>query len=170
MRTLIITSSIICLCALHSNAQSISPSTLNAAGGSGKISTNTYEWSVGEMTLVHTVSASNIVVTQGILQPIPASNSVKNATLLTNYIKVYPNPASETIYIDCSFPERGNLSYMLQDITGKIITSGDAHIEAGNRKIEINLFDIAVATYMLNISYQPVNAPAEKISFKIDKH
>ncbi|HTO14955.1 MAG TPA: hypothetical protein VLZ83_04255 [Edaphocola sp.] len=43
---------------------------INATGGSYTLNANTYEWSVGEMTLVSTVITPSLVITQALFQPI----------------------------------------------------------------------------------------------------
>ncbi len=149
--------------------QSISPSTLNGTGGSKVIGTDTYEWSVAEMTLVNTASASNIIVTQGVLQPAPPPTGIKTENMLTRSLQVYPNPASHIVYLQYNFPTTGKLNYVLQDITGKLISRKEIATAAGQNKEELNLGGLANASYMLYISYEPTNGTVERTSFKLDK-
>lgn len=153
----------------YSRAQSISPKTLNATGGSKVINGNTYEWSVGEMALVSTSAGSNIVVTQGLLQPVPGPSGIDVVSNLSKQLEVYPNPAGEMVYLRYDLKQAGKLEYILQDMTGKAILKNN--INAGNTAstTEISLGNLPSATYMLYISFQPVNGTAEQASFKIDK-
>lgn len=150
--------------------QSLAPATLNATGGSKVIGTETYEWSVAEMTMVSTATASNIIVTQGILQPFPLpATDIKKSNTLSKQLQVYPNPTSNIIYLQYNLTNSGTLSYMLQDVAGKQVTTRNAQVTAGQDKQELSLAALASGTYMLYITYMPYNGAAEQANFKIDK-
>jgi len=51
------------------NAQILYPAVVNSTGGSDAQSGITYEWSVGEIALVETMIAGNVIITNGLLQP-----------------------------------------------------------------------------------------------------
>ncbi len=130
--------------------QTISPAAINASGGSKDIGGNTYEYSIGEMTLVHTASTANIVVTQGLLQPAEtASTDVADLTLPADMLTVYPNPFEDMIYIQPNAQGGAVLTLTLMDITGRRIHQQDATLESGNEKQSIRLSAIAAGTYML---------------------
>jgi phosphopantothenate synthetase len=78
--------------------------TLNVSGHSAKIDGMTFDYSIGEMTLVSTERASNLIVTQGVLQPGSSSTSSPSSdatlTIVDNPIKVYPNPASHLLFVE----------------------------------------------------------------------
>jgi len=62
------------------------PTVLNIAGGSAQLANLSLEWSVGEMVLVETIAAQNLVVTNGFLQPF----KVLDASILNGF-NIVPN-------------------------------------------------------------------------------
>lgn len=50
-------------------AQTHSPVVVNATGGSATLVSTTYEWSIGEMTLVESMIKTDLSLTNGFLQP-----------------------------------------------------------------------------------------------------
>lgn len=149
-------------------AQSIGPSTLNASGGSATISGGTHEWSVAENTVVSTYSSSSLVLTQGVLQPMPPATGISKLQNATDNVRVYPNPVQNELFLQCEFNSGGTLSYMLQDITGKLISRKEQQLSTGKEKITVSFDGLATGNYMLNVMYvQPTGNAAA--SFKISK-
>lgn len=150
-------------------AQSIGPSTLNAAGGSATIGGNTYEWSVAEMTMVNTGTGTNLVVTQGVLQPTTPVTSVKNIKVLgADELKVYPVPTRDMLYVQPSLNQKGDLQLALTDINGRVVLQQTAHLATGNEKQEINMSALSAGNYFLNAVFTSSEG-AQQTSFKIQK-
>ncbi len=147
------------------NAQSVGPATLNATGGSKTIGTQEFEWSVGEMTMVSTFAGSNVIVTQGVLQPSAAMAGVANLPGLTDQLQVFPNPASSVVNFRYTSAMEGALSYRLIDMTGKVISSQTMKVKQGTNEQQVDLTSLACATYFLEITAQG----SETISYKIQK-
>ncbi|XZF16515.1 T9SS type A sorting domain-containing protein [Chitinophagaceae bacterium MMS25-I14] len=145
--------------------------TINAAGGSAVISTNVYEWSVGEMSLVNTASTSSLVVTQGVLQPYIARTSVATSSGLPGEINVFPNPAQSKLQVQYSFNEPGTVAYSLLDIAGREILKNSDETPAVKGSATIDVAAIASGHYILNVFFRPVSGAAQQyISFKIEKN
>jgi len=150
-------------------AQSIGPSTINASGGSATISGGTtHEWSVAENTVVSTYSSSSLVLTQGLLQPMPPSTGISKLQNATDNVRVFPNPVQNELFLQCEFNSSGTLSYYLQDITGKLITRKEQKLESGNEKISVSFEGLATGNYMLKILYTQASGTSAA-SFKIAK-
>ncbi len=148
--------------------QSISPFILNGAGGSKQIGSIIYDYSVGEMTLVSTFYGSNVTLTQGLLQnekSVPVG--VVNTAFAQNTV-VYPNPSSSVVNIKFNSPNNGNLTYRLLDMTGKTLISKELEVSYGVMNHEINIAPLAVATYMLEITFSS-GGINETNSYKIEK-
>ena len=149
-------------------AQSISPFILNGAGGSKQIGSIIYDYSVGEMTMVSTFYGSNVTLTQGLLQNnVSVPVGVVNMEFAQNIV-VYPNPASSVVNIKFNSPKNGNLVYKLLDMTGKTLISKGVEVNNSIMSQEINIDPLAVATYMLEITFSTCGA-TETNSYKIDK-
>lgn len=143
-------------------------STVNAAGGSNNISGNNYEWSVGEMAVVSTGTASNIIVTQGVLQPTQSAGSVAELSLSKN-VKVYPVPTKSMVYAEYDFVTKGKLDYELTDITGKLVYQGHKEVPAGTGKISVNMEHLPNASYMLQVYFTPSSGERSAAAFKLEK-
>lgn len=155
-----------------SNAQSVTPATLNAAGGTAIYTFYRFEWSVGEAAAIETFVSNNLIVTSGVLQP--GTNKpvyVNNEqSWAKDEIKILPNPTRDWIEIDFFSKHTGKISLILIDATGKTIHSkqidyhGIGHIE------KMNLSAYAAGQYFLNIILVPTGpSVAKKGTFKIQK-
>jgi len=155
------------------HAQGIGPSICNSAGGTAIIGTDEFDWSVGEMTMVETFHDSintNVYLTQGLLQPADYLNDVvHNNTLLANQLQVYPNPASSVVNIQYTSSTQGTLSYKLIDVAGQTVKGGNTAVQPGKTSAQINVSDLADASYMLEITTNAGNTGSESITYKIEK-
>lgn len=148
--------------------QSIGPSTVNATGGSGPIGGTIYDWSIGEMSLVGTFSAAGVIVTQGVLQNDIPGEGVGKVSLAGNLV-VFPNPASTIVNLQYTATSNGKLSYRLMDLLGKTVITKSLDVRAGITTEPLHISELAVATYMLEVSLQAENGAAQTISYKIEK-
>jgi hypothetical protein len=168
-KNLLIFSCSFLLAATGANAQSAAPATLNAAGGSVAIGGSTFDWSVGEMTMVSTFSTSSIIVTQGLLQPAPKnSDGVKQVSLLQD-LQVFPNPASSIVNIQFKSSLQGTLDYVLMDMIGKTIMNDAVDIKQGGAAAQVNIAALANASYMLKVTLSAGSKSKETTSYKIQK-
>jgi hypothetical protein len=132
------------------HAQSIGPSIINAGGGTATINGETYDYSIGEMTLVHTASAGGVIVTQGLLQPNAVQNSIAEHSLNT-FTNVYPNPTHDVLHIETQLQGLEKLNYRLWDIHGRLIIQKDVIDFEDIAHIELSLNGMAKGTYQLEI-------------------
>ena len=148
--------------------------TLNVSGHSAQINGMTFEYSIGEMTLVSTERASNLIVTQGLLQP-PAANTASTVSddgilsTLDNPIKVYPNPTSNLVYVETYEEAIQDYEYNLYDATGKIVLSQKGQTQKGLNKFELSLQSLASGSYYLMIQKNDALGQTQNYSFKIQK-
>ncbi len=157
------------LCVLGgAKAQSIGPATLNAAGNSGTISGAQFDWSVGEMTMVSTLSNPNIVVTQGVLQTWETPTGVAEIKM-PGALHVFPNPATDVVNLQYTSPVDGMLSCKLLDMTGRKISVTQIAVMNGQAAGEIDIRALAAATYMLEVIMTPANGTPTATSYKIQK-
>lgn len=171
MKNKIITCGVGCLCCLIFTArgQSTGPQTLNASGGSTAIAGKTYEYSIGEMTLVHTATGANIIVTQGVLQPSEQQPSgIHDNNLLAGSFSVYPNPGRDIIFLQPSFEKGGELTFQLYDALGRVLKTDAFQLKTGNEKQSISLSSLASGTYTLDVSFNQ-QGTVYKMAYKVQK-
>ncbi len=133
-------------------AQSLSPTIINSAGGTGIINNFIFDYSFGELTLINTFSTPKLIVTQGLLQTktdTVAIGIVKNDYLPT--IIVFPNPTQQQICFESTYQACGELSYELLDISGKQIVCKQLIIPIGKTKEIIDLNNLPGGMYLLKI-------------------
>jgi len=148
--------------------QSITPSIINAAGGGGTIGATKFDYSIGELALVSTYTSSSVVITQGVLQNNKNTTAV-NDPGLSGQMAVFPNPASTIVNLEYTGSKAGTIHYRLMDILGKVIVSREATVTPGVTKEQIDIANLAAATYMLEVSFKASNGTEERTSYKIDK-
>ena len=154
--------------AVHAGAQSVGPSTLNAAGGGGTIAGNTFDWSVGELTMVSTFSTPGIEVTQGVLQPPESTVGIPKTTSVAKQIRVFPNPASTVVNIEYTSATDAALTYRLMDMTGKVISTQKVNVTSGITTAHVSMQEVACASYMLEVTVDS-GVKSESTSYQIQK-
>lgn len=89
-----------------------------SAGGSGKITGYSVDWTLGE-PVIETVKGTNNMLTQGMHQTKLLVTAVYEIDFPGLEIKVYPNPAREKLFINVT--QTGDLvfSYEVTDMTGQ---------------------------------------------------
>ena len=151
---------------------SFSQSAINVAGGSATIQGMKFDYSIGEMTIVSTERNAHLIVTQGLLQPTSSGsgaseNPSPTHTLNADYVKVYPNPTSNLLYVESYQEVNSKISYQLFDATGKLVLSKEENLQAGSNKITFDMQSYAAGAYYLMI--KEVDAENSTLSFKILK-
>jgi hypothetical protein len=155
------------------HAQSVTPSTFNASGGSALLGGNTHEWSIGEMILVNTASTPNLIVTQGLLQPIikDAASGVQDLALLQD-VQVYPNPADQVLFVSSGQPANGTMYIVLSDIGGRTLQERSVKTASSQPyNLSFDVSALAAGAYALTLSFEAENRSEGTIrtTYKIQK-
>ncbi|ODT48617.1 MAG: hypothetical protein ABS68_14360 [Niastella sp. SCN 39-18] len=149
-------------------AQVTHSTTINAAGGSAQLSGNTYEWSIGEMTLVNTAATANLVVTQGLLQPVLNTTNIRQPELTVDQLKVYPNPTKDIVFIKPNLKPNTSLTILVYDISGRAFLRSELVLKEGTEVQTIDLGTYAAGNYLLDIVTGAVGTQSRN-AFKIQK-
>ncbi|MFZ4753837.1 MAG: T9SS type A sorting domain-containing protein [Chitinophagaceae bacterium] len=161
------------LCCFIGFSSLYAQNTLNVSGNSAKINGMTFDYSIGEMTLVSTEHQSNFIITQGLLQPNQSasgqSTSPSDLNQWQNLVKVYPNPSDNLVYAEWQADKTADCSYQLFDATGKVVLKGNYQQVSGNNKIRLELQSLAAGTYYLMLTGLVAEDAQEQFSFKIQK-
>lgn len=170
MKKLLLTAFIALPIGFSAYAQSMSPAILNAGGGSATLNGNTFEWSIGEMVLVNTAHAGNLIVTQGLLQPLKTNGStgLEVDQFVMDHVKVYPNPTENIFYIETDFHAVGELYCVLYDMSGKIVENKKLAINNQSVKVPFNISALAGGLYSLTIAFTG-EGNTSKAVYKIEK-
>jgi hypothetical protein len=143
---------------------SFSQNTVNVTSHTATIHGIVYDYSIGEMTMIATVRNNNLIITQGIIQPINASLKINDEVIKTDlidFVKIYPNPIKNLLFVELIEIENANIQ--LFDALGKIIL--ETKISAP--KTTIDLTSYANGNYYL-VAFNSKDKRLKK-SFKIQK-
>jgi hypothetical protein len=147
-------------------AQSIGPATINASGGGTVVNGNSFDYSIGEMTVVNTATTANNHYTQGVLQPaVITAESIDNILLSSQLLSVYPNPSHNILNIQTIDNTDAIASVQLYDALGKVVFSAKYDNKKSLQTIDMSA--MANAYYTLQVSTVN-NAP--KLIYKISKN
>ena len=106
------------------------------AGGEATGSGGTFSFSVGQIDF-SSQSGTTGSITQGVQQPLEFFN-VGIAEQKTDFtVLMYPNPVVAELHVDLQNVSLEKLTYVLTDVTGKIIETKNIHSEL-IRKINLN--------------------------------
>lgn len=159
---------VFCISAIPVFAQTYTPTALNVAGGSNTINGQEFEYSIGEMVLVNTATASNIVVTQGVLQPTDFETGISDQLMDDGQLSVYPNPFDDFVNVAIDLPTNGSLLLSVYNIDGKLISQKGISIRSGKDNTRLSLEHLAAGNYVLNAVFETDNESYYQ-SFKILK-
>jgi hypothetical protein len=91
---------------------SFSQNTVNVTSHTATIHGIVYDYSIGEMTMIATVRNNNLIITQGIIQPINASLKINDEVIKTDlidFVKIYPNPIKNLLFVELIEIENANI-------------------------------------------------------------
>ena len=152
---------LLCLMLLSSglNAQSISRSVISTAGESSQGKSITLDWTLGEMatsTLTHDAG----LLTEGFQQPdikveaiapaelpIPVKGEVETVNLEALEINAYPNPVSQSLWVETNSNLSENGILQLVDARGSIHLQQQLSLDQS--KSELNMAPLASGSYYL---------------------
>lgn len=123
----ILLSAMAVLCVItYSYSQTITPATLNAAGGTYNNADSyfRFEWSFGEALLIDSYAPldSAVLLTQGVLQPCTDGKSLPgNARFQPADYSLFPNPTTGKFEVNFFIREPGPMHLRLVDASGKVL-------------------------------------------------
>ena len=118
------------------SAQTIFTSIFNTSGGAKQITSGTltgysFEWSVGESSIITTNSAANYQVNHGLLQGFLLNDpQVPTGDWFPDELKIYPNPVRTNFTVELLSTYKGLAVLQLFTPTGQLVQSkiGRAHV------------------------------------------
>ena len=98
-------------------AQNLSPTVVNSAGGVISNSSNSLEWSLGELA-VSTLTSTNNLLTQGFLQPTTTIVGTE-APFEESRFSAFPNPVSDWLILQTDIPDIETVQ--VHDVLGRLV-------------------------------------------------
>ena len=157
------------LCPNLSNAQQVSPFTVNVTGGSAANGYYRFDWSVGEMCLVNTFSQTNVILENGFLHPGTEHSKDTINFFAKGDVMVFPNPAYTTTEIDILLPVAGNFRVTIFDVLGRKVLHKEFVYNGAGRIEKLNIDQFRAGTYIMQLVLTPTDPglPERKGTYKI---
>jgi hypothetical protein len=145
----------ISLIAAGIHAQILTPTVIASTGGFTSNVNNSFSYTVGEMTMVETISAGNHILTQGFQQP---NDHVLSLIGITQdepgSFVVYPNPAVDNTWLGFTLPEAGRVTIVMYDAAGqKVADIYTSNYESGKIVTQANTSLYAAGTYFMTMTF-----------------
>lgn len=142
------------------SAQSVSPDVIGSSGEVSQVGATSISWTIGE-PLTETITGGGNQITQGFHQPSYLLVALDNP--LTDHLKidVFPNPATERVFLEFERGENSPLQIDLVSINGQIIAKKRS-LELSD-KLEFDLSGLSIGTYFLHIKSESGQFDAYKI-------
>ncbi len=137
------------------SAQMLTPTVISSTGGFSSNANGSLSYTVGEMTMVQTFTASGNILTQGFQQPTDNITGLIDMTRdeFGSFV-VYPNPAVDNLWYGMEFPEAGRVSITLYNDIGQRITDVyNSNYDSGKIVEETNVSAYAAGLYFLAVTF-----------------
>ena len=72
-------------------------------------------------------------------------------------VNIYPNPTSNSVFVDFNFNKSQSATLRIVDFTGKIVKEIPEYITMGQNHLDISTADLSQGVYMLKITSQEIN-------------
>jgi hypothetical protein len=136
-------------------AQMLTPTVIASTGGFSSNANGSLSYTVGEMTMVQTFSASGNILTQGFQQP---NESVTGLLELTQddfgSFVVYPNPSVDNTWYGFELPEAGRVVISLYDELGQRISDlYTANYDNGKIVQQTDVSKLAGGMYFVTLTF-----------------
>jgi hypothetical protein len=153
-------------------AQSVTPAILNSTGGTNFFTFYRFEWSFGEAVAIETMPTSNLIVTNGVMQPgteFPANVNNTGGWGLDE-IRILPNPTQNWLEIDFFSKQSGKVTMNLFDESGRFMGNQQFDYYGVGVIKKWNFDQFASGAYFLNIQLQPTGTSvAKKGTYQVQK-
>jgi hypothetical protein len=149
-------------------AQGIIPATPCATAAEATAGNITISYTIGEITLVESWQKGNLLVTQGVLQPLQVSKEDGFGGFNDEEIKVYPNPVPNLLFIKIGLHNAGKIFLQLYDAAGKLLINENIDY-SGFTTRQYQLTGYAGAAYLLRIQFHSSSGRIKQGTYKIIK-
>lgn len=117
-------------------AQSVTPTVVGSAGGSGQVGEMTVMWTVGEVA-VTTLRGGDLTITQGFHQPPPGTTDAPLDLQGPLALSAHPNPVAD--YLNVSLPQGSRAgAFTLVDLLGRTVLSQASTSGASGMTVDIS--------------------------------
>jgi hypothetical protein len=142
------------------SAQSISPEVQSSAGETNTVGTTSVSWTIGEPAIT-TATGTSAQISQGFHQPQYVLVALEKPLTDGFTIDVFPNPASDRVFLQFDREENSKMEVQLITLNGKIISSQSSF--ALSEKLEFDLSSLSQGNYLVRVRNESGQFDAYKI-------
>jgi hypothetical protein len=143
-------------------AEGNSQDVLASAGGNAAGQGGSASYTVGQIFFAN-YNAANLLVSEGVQQPVEIYTLSNTVPLTPIGVKVYPNPADNAVFLVLNQLNSETINYNLVDINGKLLKKG----ELSSLETAISLDKLPSGIYILHVTN---TNKSKKQSYKIIKN
>ena len=151
-----------------SQAQAISPHTINNGGGFS----SSIEWSLGESVSIAHFISSNLSLNTGVLQPLSTVVTSINEfgpAVFGNEIIIGPNPTINKLQLKANLSQIGKITVQLIDTKSIILHTTESGAMINNYNQEWQLEKYPAGVFYLRVIFKPVTGAIKTGIYKIIK-
>lgn len=106
-------------------------------------------WTIGEVMVESIIRSDYGIFTQGFNQPYTtAQTAIQENQFNVNNLRVYPNPATDKLYITTDEVLETSSVWQLTDLTGRLLQQGNIQ----SKNTEIDITHIPQGEYILHVN------------------
>ncbi|PLX10156.1 MAG: hypothetical protein C0597_17260 [Marinilabiliales bacterium] len=141
---------LLCFATLFVAGQSISSYVIASAGESNEAGGINISWTLGEIA-IETLedNANTLVLTQGFQQGYFEITSVGEPLSNNFSLNIYPNPASDFVWVDLDSKEIVNAVIELYDLEGRLLYNDQFNVLEGPNKVSLQ--DLNASQYIIRV-------------------
>ncbi|MBL0154102.1 MAG: T9SS type A sorting domain-containing protein [Chitinophagaceae bacterium] len=64
---------------------------------------------------------------------------------------IFPNPANSVVNLNVQAPASDNITAVVTDISGKVLITHNAHVEAGSNTVQLDVSRLVSGTYLVKL-------------------
>lgn len=87
----------------------------------------------------------------------PITSGVANVNSNTTGISIFPNPAHGTVNVSWSIANAGNVTITISDVTGRVVLSATADMNAANSIAKVDVSMLNAGMYLISVKNNTIN-------------
>ena len=144
-------------------AQNNSPTTQTACATTAQGTAGNFviSYTIGEMPLIQSWQSNGLMITQGVLQPVPFIADTLYECYGQTEVKVYPNPSPGLFSLRLSILKKGNVKILLFDALGKLVLTKEFAYNTFSTT-QFNIKNLANGMYYLQLYFTEAGSMQSK--------
>ena len=149
-------------------AQSLSPSVIASAGDFFSNSSGSLSFTVAEMSMVQTFTATNNVLTQGFQQPEDNAVFIQENVVINADVSIYPNPTTGKFILNYIASDESSTFISIYNMVGEIVLSKKYAQSKGMNTVNFDISSMSQGIYMVLLHLRDNNGKLKPTYYKLN--